>query len=217
MSKRLRTGSGLPLLRPSFPEAEVLTFVASGSEPDGPVSGSVYNDDGTNTCDPIAENALRYYTGSAWQDMPSATCGSGSGSSSLVLTDGTNPFTMNSGTSFKWYQIGPLLFFKAYVQWSSKGSASGSITINSALPGVTVASPPAFQGGSIDSYTGIAIGNADDQPAFRVDAGADDFRFLITDPNNGTAMALMTDTSFAASGIMYLTGVFFMAGRNASV
>jgi len=177
-------------------------------------AGVLYWDDGTNRCDPIGDAGLRAYGGSAWKDIPNATCGSGSGATSLVMTDGTNDFGMSAGTSYKWYQIGPLLFFKAYVQWANKGSASGAISIQAALPGNTVASPPAYQGGSIAGYTGVTFTNADDQPAWRVNAGAADIVFLVVDPNNGTAMQLMQDTHFAAAGILQLSGFFFMEGSN---
>lgn len=217
MSKKRRC-CGPAEVRPSAaPTFDELIVAPTAVTPSSTEAGMVYDDDGTNTCDPIAEAALRYYTGSAWQDMPSATCGSASGSSSLTLTPSTSgSYTMATGTGYKWYQIGPLLFISAYVEWSGSSSPVGNLTIPLFLPVQADGAPPAFYFATISSYTGVALGGSDQLPMARVAAGSQTLTFLRVNPNTGASMNTLTAAQVASAGIFYITAIVMAGSRAAS-
>ena len=190
-----------------------ITLTELAAAPTG-ADGKIYNDDGTNRLDQIAEPTLRYYNGSSYLDMPGASSGADDGATSLVLTPASGSYTIAADTGYTWYQVGALLVMKAYLHWTASSSPSGNLTVPSFLPANAMTSTyPSQFGVSIESYTGIAFGNNNTQVAARIAPGSRTLVFLKVDPNTGPGMTQLTAGDVSSAGIVYLTATMIVSQR----
>lgn len=193
-----------------------IDLLPQSTAPSAPAQGTVYYDDGTNRVAPLANPGLRAYNGSAWEDIPFVSAETETGASVLELTCTDATFGMAVGTSRTWVQVGGMLLLKAYVQWSTNvGAGTGGVTIPNFLPANTYheSGSPAFQGVSLDSYTGIGTGSSDMIPAARVQDGSRTLVLLYTDPNSGAGMNTLKGTDFGGAGIIYFTAIMAVSQR----
>lgn len=179
---------------------------ASARTPDFNAPVALAYNDGTNR---LAGGAgfVWWDSAGAATDIASCVSASAAGATALVMTDGANDFTMSANTSYRYSQVGNLLHIDAYLQWTSKGSASGNITVPNFLPVNTMNAPanePSQYGINITSASGIALGATGEIPTARISDGSRTLTFLHYNPNSGAGMTNLTDADFAASGIIYI-------------
>jgi hypothetical protein len=123
----------------------------------------------------------------------------------MVLTDGTNPFTMTAGTINNWVRIGNRVFCNICLNWSSAGSASGAILVEDALPYACDA------GGSASFRYNVALGTVT-----RVVIPEDNRMSARLVPSSTTIQLIKCDTSISSD----FTGMLdtnFVAGSGATV
>jgi len=197
MAKRLRTGSGLPLLRPSFPEAEVITFVERADEPEGPAAGSTYMDDGTNTS--TGDAGLRYYSGTKWLDIPYYE----QGNFVPTLTIGSGSITLNATSLVTWHRVGQMVTFQGYLRVDSVSSPSGTVDI-AGLPYDAHGTAPAFSLCPCASSSIIVVAQT---IAGRIAKNTKLIR-LIEIGTTTAPFANLSATAWSAGDIMYITGTY---------
>lgn len=198
MSKRLRTGSGLPLLRPSFPEAEVITYIERGDEPDGPSAGSLYMDDGTNTS--TGDAGMRYYDGSVWQDIADFARGTFT-PTLLPSTSGT--ITLGGSTGGRYTLVGRMVTIWAYIDVGSVAAPTGNCDMGG-LPFRVSADSPTFINIQV-ATSNVAMSGS--YPLARVGPTGTTLRMLLG-KTTGTGFANIPAASFTASSIVYVSGSY---------
>ena len=190
-----------------------ITLATLSTAPTG-VTGKVYNDNGDNRADSIAEPTLRYYNGSTYLDIPGVSSGGDAGVSAMTLTPSmSGSYDMAVANSYIWYQIGALFIMKAFVQWSNSTSPMGDLSIPNFLPvnAVTSLNPSQF-GVSIDSYSGINMTSAE-YPAARISDGSRHLTLLAKTPHTGGGMITMNESHVNSAGIIYMTVTMIVSQR----
>lgn len=145
----------------------------------------------------LTNNNLKLYN-SGWKDP----VGNLLSTWTPVMGDGTNNFTLTTAKG-TYTRIGNFIEFWVQVVWTSIGSASGVIQIT--LPTTLSASmaPPSFSIGFSNGVT--ATGGV------LTNAAAGTSQILFYDYVSGSAALALTNTAFAASGELQISGSYYSA------
>lgn len=174
--------------------------------PSDPVQGSVYFDSGANRYDGAA--GLRFYDGAGWRDIPGQ---SGGELTTPLITDGTNPFTMNVARSY-WVRTGATCRCSIYLDWTSKGSASGAIKVTGALPQTAKAvSSTFYTTGAVAGLDGVQVA-ANYEVGLRIADASDEITLLKSRQSVDTPIALLQASELAATGTLYISLEYDVSG-----
>lgn len=160
------------------------------------VAGTVYADDGTNTTETTA--GLRYYNGSAWEDIAFITART----AWTPGIDGASSGSVAGGTPYgSYWVIGNILFFQGRADWSST-TANGQLRFT--IPGVnpatisngTYAVNFGYWSGITTTTTLTGSGSQSSSTLY----------FVVRDLPTSTTP--LTHTTLSASGAIYFSGFY---------
>lgn len=117
----------------------------------------------------------------------------------VTIGDGTNNFVTSTSTG-QYTRIGNTYFCYVQIVWTSKGTASGGISIN--LPATSNTNRSARVAASFGFCTGLIYGTSTE--FIMTNSGGSNFGSFYSNTNLGTNSIQMTDANFGTTGQIQL-------------